>query len=65
MSRPKRRSAVTNRAKDLYRDDDFYDEMESLFREESRGLLVIPSLKDALQKLTEIEARLRELEKRK
>ena len=57
------RGAVTNRAKELYRDDAFYEEMESLFREEPRGKLIIPSLHDALERLAALEKRLAKLDR--
>ena len=52
------RGAVTTRAKELYRDDDFYEEMEALFRGQPRGKLIIPNLHHALARIAALEERL-------
>ena len=58
------RGGVTKRAKDLYRDDDFFEEMEALFRGEPAGMLVLPSLQHALFRLSELERRVEALERK-
>jgi len=59
------RGGVTNRAKDLYRDDEFFEEMESLFRGDPAGRLVLPTLQTALDRLSSLEKRVEELERKR
>jgi hypothetical protein len=58
------RGAIQEKAKELYADETFYENMMALFQREPTGLLVIPTLQDALEKITELERRLDELERR-
>ena len=57
------RGGVTNRAKELYRDDDFFEEVEQLFRGEPAGTLKLQTLSDALGRIASLEERLARLEK--
>ncbi len=58
------RGIISNKAKQLYQDGVFYEQMESLFREPARGILVIPSLQDALERLAQLEKKLEDLARR-
>ena len=51
------RGARPERVKRLYGDKDFCDKMRSLFLGEPTGLLTIPTLQDALQRIAELEQR--------
>ena len=58
------RGAIQEEAKELYADEAFYENMMAIFQGESTGRLVIPTIQDALEKITELERRLDDLEKR-
>lgn len=49
----------------LYRDDEFRNEMTQLFKGAPSGRATIPTLQDALNKIEMLERRIAELEKAK
>ena len=58
------RGAIQEKAKELYADEKFYENMMALFQGEPTGRLVIPTLQDALERIAELERRLDDLGKR-
>ena len=58
------RGAIQEKAKDLYADETFYENMMALFQGEPSGRLVIQILQDALEKIADLQRRLDEVEKR-
>ena len=59
------RGGITDRAKNLYNDAIFYDEMRHLFTSDPSGKLIFPTLQDALKRISELERRLALLENSK
>ena len=55
---------MTSRAKDLYRDDAFFEKMEELFRGEPRGRLEIVNLESAPQRISDLEKQVAALKRR-
>jgi hypothetical protein len=58
------RGNITDRAKALYADSQFCEQMRSLFSDRPQGVLVLPTLREAWERITELEERVRALEKR-
>jgi hypothetical protein len=58
------RGAIQEKAKELYADEAFNENMMAFFQGEPTGRLVIPTLQDALEKITELDRRLDDLEKK-
>jgi hypothetical protein len=58
------RGGIQQSAHRLYHDPTFRQQMEKLFRERPSGLLVIPTLQEALDRIETLERRLHELEQR-
>ena len=58
------RGAPQNKARELYADEKFYEEMRSLFSGEPAGRLVIRTLEDAFERIEELEERVAKVEKR-
>jgi hypothetical protein len=56
------RGAIQERARQLYADADFRDKMKGMLPSDLAGLLVIPTLQDALEQIAELEERLVALE---
>ena len=52
----------TDRAKQLYQDEAFRERMKSVFSGDATGCLQIPSLSQALDKIAELEKRIRQIE---
>lgn len=59
------RGATTGRASQLCQDETFCSEMRKLFVGEPHGRLIIPTLQDALVKISELEKRITILESKK
>jgi hypothetical protein len=55
------RGKVTDRARPLYQDPQFYEAMKSLFTSSPAGVLVLPTLRDALERIARLEKRVAEL----
>jgi hypothetical protein len=55
------RGAPQHKARELYADEGFRQEMRSLFEGQPAGQLVIPTLEDALERIAELEGRIEEL----
>jgi hypothetical protein len=56
------RGNITSEVKQLYSDPQFKAKMQPLFEGECSGLLMIPSLQDALERISELERRLAAIE---
>jgi len=57
------RGAVTARARRLCENPDFSNEMKMLFSALPTGYLILPTLQNALERISELEIRIAELEK--
>lgn len=58
------RGGITDRAKQLYANQEFRSQMQDLFRHGPAGCLVIRSLPQAWEKIGELEERLRRIEEK-
>ena len=58
------RGAIQEKAKELYADETFYENMVAFFQGEPTGRLAIQTIQDALEKIADLERRLDELQKR-
>jgi hypothetical protein len=58
------RGGIQEQARQLYADGEFSEEMRALFAGDPAGRLVIATLQDALDRITELERRVAALEKR-
>lgn len=58
------RENIQEKAIQLFGDEKFREEMRLLFSSEPKGRLIIPTLKDALKRIKELERRVTALEKR-
>ena len=58
------RGAIQDKAKQLYENEEFRKQMRSLFQGEPSGCLSIPTLREALKRISALEKRLAEMEKR-
>lgn len=58
------RGAITERAKNLLKDNDFSEKMHKTFQADPTGQLIILTLQDSLEKIEELEKRISELEKK-
>ena len=58
------RGAITERAKALYRDESWRVSATTLLSGNPTGVLVIPTLQDALERIADLEMRVEALEKR-
>ena len=58
------RGNITDRAKTLYGQADFCDQMKALFTSTPAGVLVLPTLREAIEKIAVLEERVRRLEER-
>ena len=56
------RGAIQEQSKAVYTDEDFQEKMRALFLGSPTGLLAIPTLQDALARITELEQRIVTLE---
>ena len=58
------RGNITDRAKQLHADEDFCENMRAMFTGEPAGVLVIPSLAEALEQIADLRQRVGDLEER-
>jgi hypothetical protein len=58
------RGGTTDRAKQLYADQEFRDQMKAVFSEEAIGRLDIRTLEGAWERIEDLEKRVRELEEK-
>jgi predicted GIY-YIG superfamily endonuclease len=56
------RGLTTGRARSLVTNSELNNELESLFNGDPEGLLIIPNLQEALDRITHLEAKVTELE---
>jgi len=56
------RGNIPRMALKLYNEQDFQDEIKELFNRETSGCLVIPTLQDAMNRIEQLEKRIRALE---
>jgi hypothetical protein len=59
------RGAPQEKARELYGDASFQQEMTALFSGDPAGRLIIPTLEDALERIAELEVRVAQLEQRR
>ena len=64
LSGPRSRGGITEKAKELCGTPEFRQSMEGLFRGEPEGTLVLPTLQEAMERISRLEEHLRELEAR-
>ena len=57
------RGAIQEKAQELYADESFNEKMTAFFQTEPTGKLIILTLQDTLEKISELERRVDELEK--
>ena len=57
------RGGITDRAKQLYKEQEFRERMEAIFSAEATGCLRIRSLSQARERIDNLEERMRDIEK--